>query len=201
MDQSHQLLTQPENQPPLDDHPMVDSTRPFRSVKEAISIFGERLQTSETNSPPPKPPFTLPKQEAPIWNKSTPNYSNQPLWKSPETDHEPSTVVMNTLKQLELEVKETKRELKMLKERESETEVALACLKAELHKNMSKVAKAEAEAAGKEVVVRSSMTMRQVLSGIGGEKDRKYLSDKKVLKKKPVVPLVTDLFAWKIRKA
>ncbi|KAK1430214.1 hypothetical protein QVD17_12789 [Tagetes erecta] len=202
MDQTHQTLTLPENTPPpLDDPTTVDTTRPFRSVKEAVAMFGERVHTSQIYSPSPKPPYILPKQEPPI-SKSTSNNSNQILWKSPDRDQEPSPVVMNTLKKLELELNETKRELKILKERESETEVALASLNAELHKNMSRVAKAEAEAARKAVVAgnnvvakRSSMTLRQVLNGFGGE--RKYLSNKKVLKKKPVVPLVTDLFAWK----
>ncbi|KAD4179406.1 hypothetical protein R6Q59_023001 [Mikania micrantha] len=178
MDQSHQILTLP----PLDHH-TVDTTRPFRSVKEAVAIFGDRLQVY---SPSPKPPFALPKQEAPIW-------------KSPQDQ---SLVVMNTLKKLELELNETKRELKLIKEKESDTEVALASLNAELHLSMSKIAKAEAEAAGKAAAMRSSsMTLRQVLSGVDDARERKYLIEKKVLKKKPVIPLVTDLFAWKNGKA
>lgn len=167
-------------------------------------MFGERVNVSQIYSPSPKPPYILPKQESPICNSTPTSY--QILWKSPERDQDSSPVVMNTLKKLELELNETKKELKILKERESETEVALASLNAELHKNMSKIAKAEAEAARKAVVagnavaIRSSMTLRQVLNGFGGE--RKYLmSEKKVLKKKPVIPLVTDLFAWKNWKA
>ncbi|XP_076918709.1 uncharacterized protein LOC143579182 [Bidens hawaiensis] len=193
INQSPQLILDlPENPPSLDDErPTVDTTRPFRSVKEAVAIFGERLQP-------------VPKQETPIW-KHAPN-SNQTLWKSSESDQEPSPLVMTTLKKLEFELKETKRELKLLKERESETEVALASLNAELHKNMSKIAKVEAVAAGQAVVVRRrrtpSITMREVLSGFGGEREMgresMYLNEKKVLKKKPVIPLVTDLFAWKI---
>ncbi|KAM0036225.1 hypothetical protein Hdeb2414_s0014g00423841 [Helianthus debilis subsp. tardiflorus] len=194
MDQSHQILALNENPLPGDDEKStVDTTRPFRSVKEAIAIFGDRLQvSSETYSPSPKPPFTLTKQESPIW-KHTPSSTQIILSESP--NQVPSPVVMNTLKKLEFELKETKRELNVLKEREAETEVALASLNAELHKNMSKIAKGEAEVAGK---ARSSMTMRQVLNGFGEERERRYLYEKKVLKKKkPVIPLVTDLFAWK----
>nr|GEY42984.1 hypothetical protein [Tanacetum cinerariifolium] len=133
--------------PSLDENSKVDTSSPFRSVKEAVAVFGERFIASEIYSPSPNTSFTLPKQETPIW-KYTPN-SNQTLWKSPQSEVDHSPVFMHTLKKLELELEETKRELNILKERESETEVALASLNAELHKNMSKIAKVEAEVAGK----------------------------------------------------
>ncbi|XP_023740140.1 WEB family protein At1g75720 [Lactuca sativa] len=191
-----QTQTLPENQPPpppVDNihHSPVDNSRPFRSVKEAVAVFGERfLATEVLYSSPSSKPFTLPKQETPIW-KST-----------PENEENPSPTLMTTLKKLESELEETKRELNILKERESETEVALASLNAELHKNMSKIAKAEAEVAGKAVAaMRPSTTLGQVLNG-GGEREkggeRKYVKERKVMKKKkPVVPLVTDLFTKK----
>ncbi|KAI3497503.1 hypothetical protein L1887_40162 [Cichorium endivia] len=203
MDQADQTL--PENPPPPVDihHTAVDNSRPFRSVKEAVAVFGERFLATETYSPSPKP-FTLPKQEMPIW-KHTPS-SDQTLWKSPENEDDPSPALMTTLKKLESELEETKRELNILKERESETEVALASLNAELHKNMSKIAKAEAEVAGKAAAaMRPSTTLRQVLSGGGDEREkgreRKYVKERKVTKKKPVIPLVTDLFTRKNGKA
>lgn len=187
----------------MDDHPNIDTSSPFRSVKEAVAVFGERFLATEIYSPSPKPHFTLLKQETPIWDYK-PN-SNQTLWKSPESEEQHSSpIVMNTLKKLELELEETKRELNILKERESETEVALASLNAELHMNMSKIAKAEAEVAGKAAAaMKSSTTLRQVLNGVGdgGEKARMYLNEKKVMKKKPVIPLFTDLFARKNGKA
>nr|GEY42983.1 hypothetical protein [Tanacetum cinerariifolium] len=178
--------------PSLDENSKVDTSSPFRSVKEAVAVFGERFIASEIYSPSPNTSFTLPKQETPIW-KYTPN-SNQTLWKSPQSEVDHSPVFMHTLKKLELELEETKRELNILKERESETEVALASLNAELHKNMSKIAKVEAEVAGKAAATKkSSITLAQVLSGV---QESNYLNEKKVMKKKPIIPLVTDLFMF-----
>nr|XP_043629955.1 WEB family protein At1g75720-like [Erigeron canadensis] len=201
----------PPTLPPLDDHSTVDTSSPFRSVKEVVAMFGERFLATKIYTPSPKPSFTLPIQEStPIW-KYTPN-SNKNLWKSPKNELDSSPVVMNILKKLELELEETKRQLNMLKERETETELSLASLNAELHKNMSKIAKAEAEVAGKAATMRSSMTLAQVLSGSNADdddddqaiekgKEKRYLNEKKMLKKKPVIPLLTDLFSKKNEKA
>ncbi|XP_062010230.1 WEB family protein At3g51220 [Rosa rugosa] len=223
---------------PHDYHANVDSSRPFRSVKEAVAVFGERLLLGEFfSSPSPKPPQLLPcytEQEVEI---SSPR--NKSVISSPSTSADPhskeSDNVLDSLKKLEAELEETKVELKMLKERESETEVALATLNAELHKNMSKLAQAEAVAAAKAAAssdhhVISSMrsnseeaeksakkdqwsmirmedttTLAQILSissqhenqcgyyGSGGNRERNY----KMMKKKPIVPLLQDLFSWK----
>ncbi|KAM0064035.1 hypothetical protein Hdeb2414_s0003g00097941 [Helianthus debilis subsp. tardiflorus] len=171
--------TLPENRPPVVDYSAnVDTTRAFRSVKEAVEVFGERFLTGEIFLPTRKPPFTLPKQETPSW-KST--QSSQTSWRScspPREPEEPPMLLVNSLKKLESELEETKKELKLLKERESETEVALASLNAEVQKNMSKIA--EAEAAEKAVAM--------VVSGGGGWK----MVDKK---KKPIIPLLGELFS------
>ncbi|CAL5329774.1 unnamed protein product [Camellia sinensis] len=188
----------------------VDTSRPFTSVKEAVAIFGEKLLTGELYSSPN--PFSAPKQ----WNFS--------LTKTKESDDEEQKTLAETLNRLESELKETKTELKLLKERESETEVALASLNAELHKNMSKMAKAEAAAAGNaaaEAVARTGSarreeevrkrdkivrmeedkpTLAQVL-GIGdeeglfgGRENGRKMMMVKKKKKKPIIPLVGDLF-------
>ncbi|KAL7174197.1 hypothetical protein ACSBR2_033451 [Camellia fascicularis] len=128
----------------------VDTSRPFTFVKEAVTIFGEKLLTGELYSY--LKPFSAPKQ----WNFSP--------TKTQESDNEEQKTLAETLNELESELKEMKTELKLLKERESETEVALVSLNAELHKNMLKMAKAEAATAGNavaEAVARMKSTRKE----------------------------------------
>ncbi|CAN1804755.1 hypothetical protein LINPERHAP1_LOCUS24016, partial [Linum perenne] len=108
--------------------------------------------------------------------------------------------ILESVKRLEAELEETKAELKKLKERGWETEVALASLNAELHKNMSKLARAEADvarkAAAEMAAVNSSPSLAQILN-LGGEvESNKKKKSGKVKKEKPIVPLVGDL-VWK----
>ncbi|KAK2966089.1 hypothetical protein RJ640_025585 [Escallonia rubra] len=179
------------HKPPIDYRSNVDTSRPFRSVKEAVAVFGERILTGEIYSPKP---FTFSKQD------TSPTFSPSPQIFRDRDDPQ----LEETLKKLEAELEETKTELKLLKERESETEVALASLNAELHKNMSKMAKAEAAAAAaaKASVTRvdSSPTLAQILSVaekevlLYGEGRKK---EKKIMKLKPIIPMVGDLFRRK----
>ncbi|XP_038877864.1 WEB family protein At1g75720 [Benincasa hispida] len=191
---------------------IVDTSRPFRSVKEAVAVFGERLLVGDAYSSLPKPSADVPLPELGTWES---------LPSSTTTAKEEKEHVLDSLKKLEAELEETKEELRLLKEKEEDTEVALASLNAELHKNMSKLAEAEAAAAAKAVATRriamgceserkeeemkrsefkmmrmeetESPTLAQILSFgdkigyFGGKKE------KKKIKKKPIIPLVGDL--------
>ncbi|KAK8567815.1 hypothetical protein V6N12_006386 [Hibiscus sabdariffa] len=204
----------PPTKPPNDYRSNVDTSRPFRSVKEAVAVFGERLLVGEIYTPKPYTYSRPPSQEITWFSPSTPLSRR-------EDDHQE---VLDTLKKLETELKETKAELNLLKERESETEIALASLNAELHKNMSKLAIAEAAAAKKaaeakptpipmprtvslemkkgediareeerrkELMKRmeNNPTLSQILSI--GEKEGYFggKRERKLMKKKPIVPL------------
>ncbi|GJZ77643.1 WEB family protein-like protein, partial [Tanacetum coccineum] len=168
--------------------------------KEAVVVFEERVLIGEIFSPSPKLPFTLPKKETRSWK---PTYSPQPSWKSysssQETKEESPSLLDTSLKKLKTELEEIKKELKLLKDKESGIEVALAFLNAELHKNMSKIAKAETtEAAKKVAALKSSTNMANVVSsGVGWKKT----TEKKVTKKKPIIPLLGDLFSKKKGKS
>ncbi|CAN0880653.1 hypothetical protein LINGRAHAP2_LOCUS13774 [Linum grandiflorum] len=172
----------------------VDTSRPFNSVKEAVAIFGERILAPG------------------IYHSTLPTTTSPSSWKSasPFSNHSSSTPTNNInivphnqvhdLHDLHDEQEETKAELKQLKERGCETEIALASLNAELHKNMSKLALAEAEAARKaaddKMAEVNSPTLAQILN-LGAELESESNGwNKTKKKKKPIVPLVGDLF-WK----
>ncbi|KAI3917913.1 hypothetical protein MKW98_000147 [Papaver atlanticum] len=161
----------------------VDTSRAFRSVKEAYFFSSspkpQTVSTSFKNretkpskassilpSSPPPPP--LPPQLSLVLTTSS-NIS--PIKQKPTEDG--NATVKNMLKKLEIELEETKRELNLLKERESETEIALATLNAELHKNMSKMAEAEAVAAGEKAALGSKRSTQLYRAGRG--EDLKYV--------------------------
>ncbi|KAL2254313.1 UNVERIFIED_CONTAM: WEB family protein [Sesamum indicum] len=208
----------------------VDTSRPFRSVKEAVAIFGERFLAGEIYTPKP---FSFPRKETPFFAPSPVVEPEPQHWSHSSPSPRGSscsnaTTLSDTVRKLEAELENTKAELKLLKERESETEVALASLNAELHKNMSKLALAEAAVAARAasrggdgadgaMIIReeekkrdaylkmesgASQSLAQILS-IGDEKEGLFVGRKKerklVMKKKPIVPLVGDLFSRKKR--
>ncbi|KAK9095922.1 hypothetical protein Sjap_021419 [Stephania japonica] len=167
----------------------------------------------------------------PISASSTP-LNNSTIYNI-EHDGEKELALANMLKRLEAGLEDTKKELNVLKERESETEIALASLNAELHKNMSKLAEAEAVAAAAkaEVLTRKSSTSqvpnncddihraarceedtkRRATGSIVRMDQRSTLAQllslsqdisavrkqKKMMKKKPIVPTLGDIFSSK----
>lgn len=175
----------------------VDTSRPFSSVKEAVAIFGERLLVGETYSPKPFSDTLYspsnPVQREPSWRLSSPSPSPtlppspmKPKGKEEEANANGNNGVLDTLKKLEAELEKTKAELKLLKERGSETEVALATLNAELHKNMSKLAQAEAAAAGKAAA--ATKTVRFEIN----ERENERGDDRKEEKKREYVKRMED---------
>ncbi|KAJ6706699.1 hypothetical protein OIU79_011182 [Salix purpurea] len=158
----------PSPKPAKDYSSSVDTSRPFRSVKEAVAIFGERILVGEIYSS--KPYYNPPGEENISWSFLSPS----PSYKSPKEDHHhhEQNEVFGTLMKLEAELEETKTELKLLKERESETEIALASLNAEVHKNMSKLAMAEAAAARKAAETREVSFEREKNEDLLEEEER-----------------------------
>ncbi|GER39855.1 hypothetical protein STAS_16485 [Striga asiatica] len=179
-------MQEPQAPEPDSRRSTIDTSRPFRSVKEAVAIFGERFLAGEIIINPK--PFTLPQKEAPIFSPS-PITNKSPMWAHTAS---PSPILLEeAVRKLEVELEEAKKELKVLKERESENEVALA----EVRRNVSKLAGADVAPAD---VAGTSKKLAQILSI--GEDEGLFVGrkkERKVRKKKPIVPLVGDLFGRK----
>ena len=211
----------------------VDTTRPFRSVKEAVAVFGERFLAADAYSQ--KPTAIAPK---PIYSVSTPKSiyaiaAAKPLYSafsSPRSysssssrfnqEREDEAIILNSLRKLQAELKETRRELVLLKERESQIAVAVASLNSEVHKSVSKLAEIEAAVEAKTgkptlaiedqpAMIRSerwgeertgfeyvpslaeALSLGEMEDNFGGRRKPK------MQKKKPIVPLIGDMFSSK----
>lgn len=164
----------------------VDTSRPFNSVKEAVAIFGQRitlLGQTHTVSPSISHTTSLP---------SSPWKQRASLPSSPQG---PKEEFMDVLKKLEAEITETKTEVIMLKERETETEVALANLNAELHKNMSKMAKSEANVAGKSAAAAAmdkSVSFKETKDKENGEEERRKELMRRMEKEYPTLAQILE---------
>ncbi|KAG0494375.1 hypothetical protein HPP92_005369 [Vanilla planifolia] len=219
----------------------VDTSRPFQSVKEAVATFGQRLLTGEAYSgrtssgynpehPPPKSIYAVdPTSPKPHHSPPSPSYSTTSSRFNQDKDEE--LLILNSLKKLEAALEETKREVNLLKERESETEITIASLHAELHKSKAKMAEMEAMAERKGSLsmkreehhlkvgsdrwgdgeIRSedeAMTARFEylpslaaalrIGNVSGEMNGRRV---KAMKKKPIIPLIGDLFSNKKKES
>lgn len=174
-------------------------------------------QTAKPVSPTASPSFSqIAKLASPIASPSFSHTASSQYspWKQrssvPSSPQGPREEFMDVLKKLEAEIMETKTEVKMLKERESETEVALATLNAELHKNMSKMAKAEADGAGKSAVamdksvsfketkeksavaMAKSVSIKETKEKGNGEEERRKALMKRMQKEYPSLAQILD---------
>lgn len=165
----------------------VDTARPFRSVKEAVAVFGERILVGGSNSRYSSHAVAIANSHA----DATPNTKHEdssstsavtlspnamveveaeqeseataaivPMYSAPSSprseyddddgehdryDEEAGLAIMSSIKKLEAEVADTRREVGQLRKRGTEMEMAVASLNAQLHRGLSRLAEIEAD--------------------------------------------------------
>lgn len=187
-------------------HGEVVTARPFRSVKEAVAVFGECLAAGDKLESNPNPIYAAISPQ-PSFSSS---YSSSSQFNE---DKEDELMIVNSLKKFEAELESVKRELMLMKERDIETETLVASLNEELKKSMSKLSAIEEKGGvqserlrenkdiGREMSSEYWPALAQALSlGVveGGYCERKRKA--KIIKKKPIVPLLGDMFFKKKEK-
>lgn len=187
----------------------VDTTRPFRSVKEAVAVFGERLLTGDASSSH-KVTASSKVDTPPMPILSFPNLVPKPVCSSvsssPNSYH--SSTTFNFLRKLEAEVEEIKQELIHMKERESQTAKTIANLRSQVQDRISKLEAAESaqpvdqwqeyRTTNLEERFEYLPSLRQVLSIVRTDDQDQFGRRRiKLQKKKPIVPLVGDMFSRK----
>lgn len=188
----------------------VDTRSAFRSVKEAVSVLGGQILVGNpphlqmSNSMLPSKQISSASSSPPFYSASTSHFVH---------DKDEELTIFNFLRSLEKELKETKRELLRLKEREAETEVIVTALRAQLMKKVPEsIVVEEARAGESPRGVRSERWQEEKLENIeyspslaqtfnfreleddGFDRWRKMKVPKK---KKPMVPLIIDIFSKK----
>ncbi|XP_042417201.1 WEB family protein At3g51220-like [Zingiber officinale] len=162
----------------------VDTTRPFRSVKEAVAVFGERLLTGDASS------------SHKVTASSKVDTPPMPILSFPNLVPKPA------------EVEEIKQELIHMKERESQTAKTIANLRSQVQDRISKLEAAESaqpvdqwqeyRTTNLEERFEYLPSLRQVLSIVRTDDQDQFGRRRiKLQKKKPIVPLVGDMFSRK----
>lgn len=170
----------------------IETIRPFRSVKEAAAAFNRYDSAYTINSP------------------GTPASGARSGYEQKSISVYYEVSVMDSIKRLEMELTEVKRELVLMKKRRSEMEIAMAGINAQFHRSLSKLAEIEAAKAARRSAIREEKIWEEDendywpcfgdalgicdLDMIGLERRTEM---KKSQNKKPMVPLIGRIFSKK----
>jgi regulator of replication initiation timing len=169
----------------------IETSRPFRSVKEAAAAFSKYDSGLTISSP------GIPASGA----RSGSGQKFIPVY------YEVS--IMESIKRLEMDLAEMKQELGLMKKRRNEMEIAMAGINAQFHRSLSKLAEMEAAKAAQRSAIREERRWEEeneywpcfgdALSicdlDVGLERRMEMVKSQK--KKKAVVPLIGRIFSKK----
>ncbi|URE08817.1 hypothetical protein MUK42_34745 [Musa troglodytarum] len=175
----------------------VETTRPFRSVKDAVAVLDERFLSGRARSPKAN--------TRPISSHPAPKAVFSACSSPPSYSSSAALSVFSSLRNVEAELEEMKRELMFLKERESDTARAIATLNFQFRKSMGKAAEIDAAVNAAETTVsmelpnkaRSEPWRDEAPRNVEKENDFGGRRKIKLQKRKPVIPLIGDLLSGK----
>ncbi|CAA2963500.1 Hypothetical predicted protein [Olea europaea subsp. europaea] len=189
----------------------IDMRQPFRSVKEAISLFGERVLAGEIYANKLKE-MQIKKNTGKYTSKiGGDHHDEQTKQQSVEKEKEESNNLMvHCLNSLRQELEQTKMELKQLKSKESHIENDKQFVEPEIEElkfieNTAEIKKLTEEENGLEFERKRSvkfaspplLTRVIINTDDGGKDGEQKPSPKKNPKKKPLVSLMGGLFLKK----
>ncbi|EXC00979.1 hypothetical protein L484_016045 [Morus notabilis] len=185
----------------------IDTRAPFRSVKEAVTLFGEKVLAGELYSTKLKE-----MQSEENENGHGPSRIGTVTAELEETKQnlqkarEESELMENCLSSLKQELERTKHELQQLKERESEKhqiESEIEDVKFVEDSMRFEMIKTQTSGEGVEfqkkryVTFANPPSLAQVMIPQGVERLARHPSLKKKKKKKPLIPLIGGIFSKK----
>lgn len=159
----------------------VETTRPFRSVKDAVAVLDERFLSGHARSPKAN--------TRPISSHPAPKAVFSASASRPSYTSSAALSVFSSLRKVEAELEEMKRELMLLKERESDTARTIATLNFQFRKYAAE-SSVSMELPNK---TRSEPWRDDGPRNIEKENDFGGRRKIKLQKRKPVIPLIGDL--------